>query len=145
MARGFRCKYHRYRRFINQNGKPQWKCMDCESYTYTGVALIGNLARCYNCNDEFKITPNKLIYAKIKCGQNKAECDEKLEERAEAAGLKAPSIQDLIKLAYVDDKDLDRLQREAVAKALGAVPESRSETEQEGDSLLSSMMKGDGQ
>lgn len=133
--------YHRYRRFSNENGKMLWKCIDCPSFTYNPKHLIGNKARCYICGETFKITPESLTYAKVKCGVTTAECKEKLvAETVELAGA-APSIKDLIKLAYEDKTDpsparsLRDVEREIVAKAI------RSDSEQDSGTMLESMMK----
>lgn len=71
---------HRYRRIASTKGKPCWKCIDCPSFTYNPAHLVGNKARCYHCDTLFKITFEKLRYAKLKCGQNLEECKDNLVE-----------------------------------------------------------------
>lgn len=111
---------HRYRRFESEKGHEQWKCVDCPSYTYNRYDLVGNEARCYYCGTKFRITPGKLRYAALKCGETIEECKES------------------IKAAISTDADMLSLYRqelEALAKERASdsevLSESRSDSEQE--------------
>jgi hypothetical protein len=109
--------------------------MDCPSYTYNRADIVGNEARCFYCNTKFTITLDKLRCAALKCGDTVEECRESLR-----VALVENADVDLISLYR---QELAALARERAEDVVGT-PASRSDSEHDGDSLLGSMMKGDG-
>lgn len=79
-----RDKIHRYRRYTNDKGKSQWKCMDCPSSTWRIGDLIGNTAHCYHCRDLFRIDAESLESAKVKCSPNSETCKANIRRQAES-------------------------------------------------------------
>jgi hypothetical protein len=69
--------------------------------------LIGKRARCYICDTPFVLSPYALLYAKVKCGTNTAECKariaaEELDElKIEIAKDRRPtaSLREILRLA----------------------------------------------
>ena len=137
-----RCKgrIHRYRRITNVNGKSQWKCLDCPSYTYNPYDLLGSRARCFYCGNLYTIVPDTLRYVHLKCGTNLDQCRENIAGLVEVApgGIK------LVQGSLDPEKFLDAEMTASVRRAIG---DSRSESEQEPDvdpseaSLLSDLVK----
>lgn len=121
-----RCDLHRYRRLTNENGKEQWKCVDCPSYTYNRGDLMGNKARCFYCGTTFTITGDKLTYARPKCGDSLVECRE---------AIQAARVSKDVDILSMYRESLEELARERAN-------DSRSDSEQEDeDLLLESMIK----
>jgi len=126
---------HSYKRFLTNNGKPVWHCVECSSYANFDAILIFNKARCSRCGIVFPLSFEALHQGEAKlttgasifCMQEACGAREKESKRKDYA---------------------EKLAGDLAAKLMKSLPEelpSRSDSEQEGDSLLSSMMKGDGQ